>query len=428
MRGRFFLLLLMAGAAPGQAQAGELLIRNAQVYTLEEPPVLTATDIYIKDGRIAALGAGLSPDGAPKVIDATGKQVTPGLVNSYTHLGIVEIDLVAETADTATIDPQFSASYSVAPAFNPRSTLIPENRIHGVTHAVVAPESGHHVFAGQGFVMRLDHPDPMILSERAALFANYGGPPSELLAGGSRAAAYAKLRQSLLDAKEFDANRVAVREGRWREFVLPLHDLEALVPVVKGDRLFVVSVHRASDIQAILQLKKELGLDLVLAGTSEAWMVANDIASAGVPVIIDPMANLPGDFDRLGARLDAATRLHEAGVTLLFCGVDFMGTHSAFLVRQAAGNAAAHGLPPVEAIKAMTLNPARVFGFADQFGSIAPGKTADLVIWDGDPLELLTRAEAVVIDGEVIPMVSRSTRLLHRYRDLGDSRRLFYRR
>jgi len=166
----------------------------------------------------------------------------------------------------------------------------------------------------------------------------------------------------------------------------------------------------------LLKLQTEFDLRLVIAGASEGWVVAKELAAAKVPVIIDPMANLPGDFDRLAARLDGAARMQKAGVTVMFTGIDFMNTHAAYQVRQAAGNAAAYGMPVTEAIKAMTLNPAKVFGFADSFGSIEIGKDADLVIWDGHPLELLTRANRVIMAGKEVSMVSRATRLRERYR------------
>lgn len=406
--------LLCLLALPAASET--ILIENARVYTLTERGTLEDAAILVRDGRIAEVGAVASVPAGARRIDAAGASVTPGLFNAYTHLGAVEIDLVKETVDRSTRDKLFSASFRIAPALNPRSTLVAQNRIHGLTHAVVAPESGHHVFAGQGAVVRLGGADGFVLDPSAALFATYGGAGGRL-SGGSRAAAFAKLRQSLADARELDANRAAVREGRWREFTLPLHDLEALVPVARGRQLLVVTSDRASDMQALLALKREFGLKLAIAGASEGWMVARELAAEKVPVLIDPMANLPESFDRLGARLDNAALLHRAGVKLLFRGPDFLGSHAAWLVRQAAGNAAAYGLPPLEAIRAMTRNPAEVFGLGDRFGTVAPGRAADLVVWDGDPLELMTRATTVIIDGEVVPMVSRATRLRDRYLD-----------
>ncbi len=412
-------LLLAAGLlfASLPASSETILIQHARVYTLDGRGILEDAEILIRDGSIARVGsAGEAPADAAR-IDAAGGSVTPGLFNAYTHLGVVEIDLVSETVDRATLDPLFSASFRIAPALNPRSTLVAQNRIHGLTHALVAPEPGHHVFAGQGALVRLVGADGFTLDASAGVFASYGSLGG-LFAGGSRAAAYAKLRQSLADAREFAANRRAVMRGEWREFTLPLHDLEALVPVLREGKPLVVSSERASDMQALLELKREFDLRLVIAGATEGWLIAGQLAAAGVPVIIDPMANVPSSFDRLGARLDNAALLHAAGVELLFKGVDYLGTHAAWLVRQAAGNAAAYGLPPEAAIRAMTRNPAEVFGVGDRFGRIAPGRAADLVIWDGDPLEVTTRAATVLIDGEVVPMVSRATRLRDRYLEL----------
>jgi len=412
---------LLAGLlllCPLPARAESLVIRNARIVTLTEQGILEGAEILIRDGRIARVGdVGQAPAEATE-IDAAGGSVTPGLFNSYTHLGLVEISLVPETVDWRTRDRLFSAAFRVAPALNPRSTLVAQNRLHGLTHAVVAPESGHHVFSGQGAVVRLGGAEGFTLDASAAVFAGYGSAAGRL-AGGSRAAAYARLRQALADAREFAANRAAAMRGEWRELSLPLHDLEVLVPVIGGRKLLVVTSHRASDIRALLELKREFDLRLAIAGATEGWLVAAELAAAGVPAIVDPMANVPESFERLGARLDNAARLHAAGVKLLFRSTDELGTHAAWLVRQGAGNAAAHGLPPLEAIRAMTRNPAEVFGLADRFGTIAPGRAADLVVWDGDPLELMTRARAVIIDGEAIPLVSRATRLRDRYLELG---------
>ena len=165
--------------------------------------------------------------------------------------------------------------------------------------------------------------------------------------------------------------------------------------------------------------------NLIIAGAAEAWMVAEELAIAEVQVIIDPLSNIPGNFDRLGARLDNATLLNDAGVTLLFSGDD---THNAFQFRLSAGNAVANGLPAIEAMRAITINVAEAFGLAENFGSIEEGKVADLVIWDGDPLEVQTRADQVFVNGVSVPMVSRSTRLRDRYRDLSDEAAFFYRR
>src|SRR5690606_8280402 len=155
----FFLLLPLAGAAPG----ADLFISGATIHTLEAQGVIEDGDILVRDGRIEAVGQDLEAPAGVRRVDAAGRHVTPGLFPAYTHLGIVEIDLVAETAEMATLDRQFSASFRVAPAINPRSTLIPQNRLNGVTHAIVAPEPGHQVLAGQGAVIRLTGGDGFTL-------------------------------------------------------------------------------------------------------------------------------------------------------------------------------------------------------------------------------------------------------------------------
>lgn len=406
--------------------AEEILIKNASIHTLAGAGTLENADILIRNGSISALGTDIDSSSVGKVIDASDKQVTPGLINAYTYLGVMEISQAEGTDDVSTGDEQFSAAFNIFSAVNPSSTLLPHNLIHGLTHAIVAPESGHHVFAGQGVVLQLGKPSS-ILNKTAAMFARLGSSSSEA-GGGSRAASYLKMQQALSDTQEYKTNHHAVMTGNWRDLSLEVHDLEALIPVIDGNLPLVVNVHRASDISVLLELKKQFGFRLVIAGASEAWRVADKLAREDVAVIIDPMANLPMDFDQLAARLDAAALLDAAGVTVLFTGVDFRHTHSAFLVRQAAGNAVAYGMDKTSALKAMTLNPASVFGFADKAGSLEPGKQANLVIWDGDPLEIMTLAEQVIVNGKLIPMISRSTRLRDRYMDLDNEREIFYRK
>lgn len=415
------LLLICCSAIQGQ----EILIQNATVHTQSDKGTIENTSIYIVDGQIEAIGPRLDVASDTKIIDAAGLQVTPGLINPYTALGIIEIGAVRSTVDVETDDEMFSTSYNIAPAFNPASSLIPLNRIHGLTMVIVAPDSGHHVFAGQAALAHLHRSGDLLIDRSIAMFARFGARAGRF-AGGSRAAAYAKMRHAFLDTKEYIENSDAVMRGNWRDLSLPKHDLEALIPVVEGTKPLVIDVHRASDIRTLLELKKEFNLNIIIVGGAEAWMVADELAAENVPVILDPMYNLPGNFDRLGARMDAASLLHNAGVKLIF--TTLTTSHNPFLVRQSAGNAVAHGLPSAEALMAMTINPAEIFGIDDRFGSIEEGKVADLVIWDGDPLELLTRAKTVIINGELIPMVSRSSRLRERYRNLKDTTPYIYRK
>jgi len=174
----------------------------------------------------------------------------------------------------------------------------------------------------------------------------------------------------------------------------------------------VINVDRASDILATLRFAQTYGLDLVISGGTEAWMVAEQLAAANIPVLLDPLYNLPGNFDALGARLDNAAILQAAGVDVIISGA---GSHNARKQRQMAGNAVSYGLPHEAGIAALTSTPARVFGVADQQGSIQKDMSANVVLWSSDPLEVTSAAEVVVINGKLIPMESRQTKLRDRY-------------
>ena len=184
--------------------------------------------------------------------------------------------------------------------------------------------------------------------------------------------------------------------------------------MINGRTPLLVKTHRASDIRTILKVAKDYRLKLILSGAVEGWLVADEIAAAKVPVIMDPIINLPQSYEKLGARLDNAKLLADAGVTLVFTGMDGQSTHNAYLVRQSAGNAVANGLDKTTAIAAMTLNPATLFG-ANVKGEIATGAVADLVLWSGDPLDVTSEAELVLIDGVPAAMVSRALQLRDRY-------------
>ncbi|MDN3637342.1 amidohydrolase family protein [Simiduia curdlanivorans] len=392
-----------------QAQADSLLIKGADVYTADT--MLAATDLFINDGKIAAVGKNLTMS-ADKTIDAKGKSVTAGLFNSYTQLGAVEVGAIEQTSDFYTERPDITAALKVADAFNPQSTLLPYNRAHGLTQALLIPESGSGLFSGQVALVQLGG-TPKVINESLAIAVDYT-EYGVSLAGNSRAAAMALLRQNLTDARDFSANKTAALAGERRDYTLSLMDLAALEPVIKGQKPLLVRVNRASDITKILALANEFELKLILAGVKEGWMVAKAIAAQGIPVIMDPIENLPSGYDALGARLDNAKLLSDAGVTLLFTGMSWHNTHNAHLVRQSAGNAVANGLDKQLAIAAMTANPARWFK-SPLTGDIRQGAVADLVLWSGDPLEVTSSAELVIAAGVEASQVTRATMLRDRY-------------
>jgi imidazolonepropionase-like amidohydrolase len=367
----------------------------------------------MRGGKIEAFGANAAvPPGATR-IDGTGKIVTPGLFDPLSRFGIEEVSGVKPTRDFSAEGRQFTASFDVTSAINPRSMLIPVNRIAGVTAAAVAPavtEKGT-IIAGLGAIISLGSTERYLLKSPAAMFVSFGEAGAEL-SGGSRAAAMLYIREALQDARDFRANRGAYDSARRRPYLLDRADLEALDPVLQGKIPLVVSVDRASDIVAALGLARDFNLKLVVLGGAEASMVAGDLAKARVPVVLNPLQDLPSAFEALGSTLENAANLAKAGVLIAFGNGD---SHNARNLTQLAGNAVAAGLPYEDALKAISANPARICGMGDRLGTIETGKDADVVIWSGDPLELTSAAEAVFVRGVRVPMVSRQTLLRDRY-------------
>jgi imidazolonepropionase-like amidohydrolase len=403
-----------AQAAPAVA-SGAVAVVGATVYTMGSAGKLENATVLIENGRIRAVGTGLAVPAGARTIDARGKVVTPGLFDSFTQLGVVEVNAVAGTRDGSEQNDRITAAFDVADAINPRSILLPVNRVEGLTRAVVAPGTGKSLIAGRGAVLHLGVGPDLLVRSPVAMFASLGEEGARL-AGGSRAAAMLVLREALDDALDYAAHREAWEHAERRPYTLSRLDLEALAPVARGELPLVISVERASDIEAALRLARERHLKLILAGCSEAWIVADQIAAAKVPVLLNPLMNLPSSFQQLGATLENAARLHKAGVTFAFMSGD---AHNARNLRQAAGNAVANGLPWDEALRAMTANPSRIWHLEDRLGSLEPGKEADLVIWDGDPLEVTSAAEQVFIRGVEMPRKTRQTELRDRYRNLG---------
>jgi imidazolonepropionase-like amidohydrolase len=404
-----------APAGPAPVLSGETVaITGATVHTAGPAGTLEDATVLIAAGRISAVGREVAVPPGARVIDGRGKVVTPGLFDSLTRLGVVEVGAVSGTRDTATDDDRITAAFRVTDAFNPESTLLPVQRVEGLTRALVAPSTGSSLIAGQAAVVHLGTgSDPVVAAPAAMVVAL--GERGARLAGGSRAAALLTLREALDDARDYAAHRDAWARGERREYALSRLDLEALVPVVEGRLPLLVHADRASDIRAALALAAEHGLRLVVAGGAEGWRVAPELAAAGVPVLLDPLENLPASFEVLGATLENAARLHAAGVTVALASED---AHNARNLRQAAGNAVAHGLPRDVALAAMTSVPAAIWGIGDRYGTLEPGREADVVVWDGDPLELTTYPVAVFVRGREMPADSRQLRLRDRYREL----------
>lgn len=401
--------------APALAQTTAII--NARVL-IGNGDAIENGDVIIRDGRIAQVGVDLSAPSGADVIDGTGKVVTPGLFAPISNLGLVEIGLDAEGNDTGPnqgVGFPLGASLDAADAIRTSSTLIPVNRAGGVTRALTAPSPGDSMFGGRAAVIDLSGDANSVTRARVAqiLTLGYGGAAR---AGDTRLGAWALLRETLDEARSYAASPSEYLR-RSRESRHTPADLKALSPVVAGEQPLFVYINGETDIRNLIRLKNTYRLRVVIIGGSEAWKLADDLAAANIPVILSPTANLPSQFEDLGATLENAARLHAAGVQIAFTGTA-SGTHNLRALTQQAGNAVANGLPYDAAISALTRNPAMMAGLGDQLGTLQAGRIADVVIWDGDPLELTSAAEMVFINGERQDLENRQSALLKRYRDL----------
>ncbi len=403
--------MLFVGVAHGNSAADLFLIKNAKIVS-DQGISSELTDIAIRDGKISSIGKDLELSQDYQVIDAKGMPVSSGLFNANSQIGVREVSAVAATVDAATKNEHFTASLRIVDAFNPSSVVIPYNRVQGISHVLIQPSPGSGLFSGIASVVNLSGGDSVEVRQ-AAMVVRLGNTGSEV-AGGSRAAALAMLREAIEDARDYAKNKSSFNAGNRREYSLSRHDLQALIPVTQRRLPLLVYVDRAADIERVLEFGREYRVSLILGGVSEGWRVADKIASAKVPVLFDPIYNLPSSYETLGTRLDNAKLLHDAGVTIMFTGMGWQSTHNAYLVRQSAGNAVSNGMPYGAAIAAITTNPAKIFGLPS-YGEIKKGKEANLVVWSGDPLEVMSTPRYVFIKGKSIPLVSRASRLRDRY-------------
>jgi len=395
-------------------------ITGATVHTVGPDGTLENATIIIDGGRITEVGTDLEIPADAERIDASGKIITPGLFSPLGQIGLSEVGAVAGSNDSTQRGTDFSASFDVSEAYNPRSIVVAISRIDGVTRAAITPRAGDpddagntsHVLSGLGSVVHLGDSPEHFVKHGAVVVANFGETGSAV-AAGSRAAAVQILRGALNDAAEYAANRTAFERADWRDLSVSRNDLEVLQSVLDGSTAMLFNVNRASDLIVVADIAAEYNIRAIIAGGSEAWMVADHLSAANIPVILDGINNLPGDFDHINARLDSADLLLEAGVKIAFgAGVQ---THNARLLTQSAGISVANGLTWDQALEAITLAPAQIYGVDGSVGSIESGKDADLVIWSDDPLELTSYPDQVYIQGAAVSMESRQTLLRDRY-------------
>ncbi len=409
--------LLAASAAPALAQGlgTSWAVTNAHLVIGDGSAPIDHGTVVVRAGKVVAAGAGIAVPADLPVIDAQGKWVTPGLVVAVTDLGLVDVGAVDESNDADAAKSPFSAALDIAPAINPAAQPIAVSRAAGVTRAAVAPLSTAAIFEGQGAVIDLGADPHAVTAARAFQYIELGEGGAQL-AGGSRISAVAELRNALGEARELAAAPAAPRRD---DVLLTRSDAAALVPVVTGRQPLYIHVERAADIRMALALKAEFAaIKLVIVGASEGWMVAGELAAAGVPVLATPLTDLPASFEKLGATQSNVGRMAKAGVKVAL-GAFFDQPRYA---PQYAGNLVAlsrvpgaTGLSWDKAFAAISSGPAEAMGMGGQLGSLRAGRAGDVVIWDGDPLELQTGVVRVFIDGVEQPLSNHQTRLRDRY-------------
>ncbi|QDH68931.1 amidohydrolase family protein [Marilutibacter alkalisoli] len=401
-------LFLVSAAVNAQ----DLLIRNARIHTATAQGTLENADVLVTAGVVRAVGSGLSAPAGAQVIEAGGRPLTPTLFGGISGIGIEEVSGEESTVDAAlalgaeTKEMVVRPEFDVTLAYNPDSVLVPVSRIEGIgwTLLGVGSTMGGSIVGGQGGVVRLDgSADPV---GGRVLFVQLGGGTAGLT-GKSRAAQWMLLDQLV------DEARGRIPTGANGTLLTPA-GRRTLLRYLDGGGRVMVGVNRAADIRQLLRWAKRQNVKVAISGGAEAWKLAGDLAAAQVPVFVDPLGNLPSSFDSIHSNFENAMRLAAAGVQVGFSQAGD-ASHNARKIRQLAGNAVAHGLPWEKGLAGLTSVPAQALGVADKVGSIAVGQRADLVLWNGDPLEVNAVALQVWMGGRALPMRSRQTELRDRY-------------
>ncbi len=369
--------------------------------------------ILISEGRIQSIGAEVTANDVER-FDAGGAIVTPGYIDSGTSVGLAEVSGLGTSRDGRVEEVRNAAGFNVWTALNEGSSLIPFAPTDGVTRGVITPSADEANFAGESALVRFVKGDKFLAQASLAQHL-YLREWNRRGAGGSRGNALQLVLEDLDEAARFLRDQRQYNSNKARPFSLSTRELRALGRVIKGERLLVVHVDRAADIRKVVtSFERFEDVKLIIAGGVEAWRLAPMLAERSIPVLLNVLDNVPESFDRLGARLDSATILDKAGVPIAFMSTT---PYSEFRsLTQAAGVAVANGLPWDRALRALTEGPAEIWGI--EGGRLAEGEVADLVFWDGDPIEIMSAPQAVMIDGRWVDLTTRQQQLSERYRDL----------
>lgn len=407
-----------AGLTGGAARSEEPLparpiaIVHGKVYLPGGKDPIEDATVVLDRGKIVAVGKDVALPPGARTLDARGKSVTPGFIDAATSVGVVDIELEAASNDTD-VPSEMTPALRMIDAYNPRAVVIPLTRAGGVTSVVVSPKKG--VLGGQCAFVDLagDSVSEAAVRPVLAQVASLDDGEAQQSAG-TRGGMWLMLREALEDARFYAAHRAQYDANGARPLSLRRAGLEALVPIVRGEQVLVIETHRASDLEAALRLADEFKLKIVLSGASEAWMLADELSRRKVPVIVDPLEDLPARFDRLHSRSDNAAILSRAGVPVI---IATYVAHQSRLLWQHAGNAVRTGMDHDEAIRAVTEAPAAAFGLKG-YGRLEAGAVANVVVWSGDPLQIGSRAEHVFVRGREQALETRQSLLLDRYRTL----------
>jgi imidazolonepropionase-like amidohydrolase len=421
----------IAAVASTQAQAASpqvvVAITGAKLLTVSHGTIENGV-LVMADGKIAAVGTAKEvkvPAGA-QVVDGKGMTVYPGLIDPESNFGLTEISADQMTNDLAERSDEIMPHMHVYDAFHAETELIPVARLNGITNAVVAPASEDSI-AGQDIFIQLygADRDQMMLGRDVALAMNFGAEQRRRAGRGGGKTEYpstrmgliTQLRQTFLDVQDYMAKRDAAAKKDDKAFKRDLK-LEALVPYLKGERPVVIGVYEGYDVETIMGLAQEFHLKVILNHVTHSQDVLDKIAAYKVPVIIGSIYDFPLAGQRIDAVYTLPAELAKRGVKIAISSADAGGpvsSHSARNLPYAAGFAVAYGLPYDEALRAITLNVAEMFGFGDKLGSLDVGKMANVVMANGDPLDVRTDVKQVYIGGVAVPMVSRQTQLRDEY-------------
>lgn len=411
------------GGTSAQSTAETYAIRNARIVTVTGPVIENGT-IVISGGRITAVGSNVSVPSGAKTIDGSNLSVYPGMIDSGTVLGLTEISSASGTVDTSEIGDN-NANIRVDVAIHPDSSHIPVTRVNGITTVLTEPRGG--AISGQSALINLDGwvPKDMVLKSPVAMHMNWPGGQGGGFAFAQQQRSITELRreqeQQVESVRKILRNARAyadAKDARARDASLPRLEtdlkLEALIPVVRNLMPVVINAQTERDIKSAIAFADEMKIKMILSGATEAYKVADQLRAKGIAVIVGPVLRMPvREDDPYDAAFTNAGILHKAGVKIAFQTLD--SAHVRDLPYHAA-MAAAFGLPKEEALKAVTIYPAEIFGVSDRIGSIEQGKIANIIVTTGDPLEIRTEVKYLFINGRQIPLTSRHTELYDKYK------------